>query len=225
MYVQDTITKRQLDVQSGYSWRLVQRTRRRQPSRSRAWAFPTTSRRPTRFSAFPTRARWRLRSTRTWCWPPTGCNYPVIAALVPCIPGGHWTPGFRNEFHAGFQQAFGRFLVIDGEYIWKYTHNAYDFSVLGSTPITFPINWHNSKIPGWALRASVPVYHGFSALVVMSSVAARFFPPQVGGLGRNRGTERHPLPHRPRRSLQHDRAPAIPDSVEARAVDRLQLAL
>ncbi len=91
--------------------------------------------------------------------------------------------GFRNEFHAGLQQAFGKYLVLDGEYLWKYTHNAYDFSVLGNTPITFPIDWHNSKIPGFLLRASVPNFHGFSALVVMSSVAARYFPPQVGGLG------------------------------------------
>ena len=111
-----------------------------------------------------------------------GCNDQVIALLVPCIPAG-MAPGFRNEFHAGLQQAIGKYLVINGEYIWKYTHNSFDFSVLGNTPITFPINWHNSKIPGWALSASVPVYHGFSALVVMSSVAARFFPPQVGGLG------------------------------------------
>ncbi len=112
----------------------------------------------------------------------TGCNSPVIAAIVPCVPAP-LTPGFRNEFHAGFQQAFGRFLVLDGEYIWKYTHTGYDFSIFGNTPIFFPIGWHNSKIPGWALRASVPVYHGFSALVVMSSVAARFFPPQTSGLG------------------------------------------
>ena len=40
-------------------------------------------------------------------------------------------PGYRNEFHAGLQQAFGKYLVVDGEYIWKYTHNAYDFSILG----------------------------------------------------------------------------------------------
>jgi hypothetical protein len=33
------------------------------------------------------------------------------------------------------------------------------------------------------LRASVPNFHGFTALVVMSSVAARYFSPQVGGLG------------------------------------------
>jgi hypothetical protein len=55
--------------------------------------------------------------------------------------------------------------------------------VLGNTPITFPIEWHNSKIPGFALRASMPVNHGFSALVVMSSVAARFFTPQISGAG------------------------------------------
>ena len=112
----------------------------------------------------------------------TGCNVPVIAALIPCVPATS-PAGFRNEFHAGLQQAFGKYLVLDGEYIWKYTHNAYDFSVLGNTPIAFPIDWHNSKIPGFLLRASLPNFHGLTALVVMSSVAARYFPPQVGGLG------------------------------------------
>ncbi len=125
----------------------------------------------------------------------TGCNYPVIAALVPCIPAP-LAPGGRNEFHAGLQQAFGKYLVISGEYIWKYTHNPYDFSVLGNTPITFPVQWNNSKIPGWVLRANVPNFHGFTALVVMSSVAARFFPPQVGGLGDYPGERRLSLPHR-----------------------------
>ncbi len=112
----------------------------------------------------------------------TGCNVDVIAALIPCVPANS-PAGFRNEFHAGLQQAFGKYLVFDGEYIWKYTHNSFDFSVLGNTPITFPIVWHNSKIPGYAFRISVPDFHGFTALVVMSSVAARYFPPQVGGLG------------------------------------------
>jgi len=112
----------------------------------------------------------------------TGCNVDVIAALIPCVPANS-PAGFRNEFHAGFGQAFGKYLVVDGEYLWKYTHNSFDFSVLGNTPVTFPIVWHNSKIPGYAIRASVPNFHGFTALVVMSSVAARYFPPQVGGLG------------------------------------------
>lgn len=117
-----------------------------------------------------------------------GCNDPVVNALMSTIQGypcitSPLTPGYRNEFHAGFEQAFGRYLVIDGEYIWKYTHNAYDFSVLGNTPITFPIEWEKSKIPGVAVRASMPNFHGLSAFLVLSSVSARFFEPQVSGIG------------------------------------------
>ncbi len=114
-----------------------------------------------------------------------GCGSAVLAPLLSCTPGVSTTlePGFKNEFHAGFQQAFGTHLSVGGEYIWKYTHNSFDFSVLGNTPITFPIDWHNSKIPGFAIRTEVPEWHGVSAFNVMSSVAARFFPPQVAGAG------------------------------------------
>ena len=116
----------------------------------------------------------------------TGCSNPVVVAMVspPGVPCtlGPLSPGQRNEFHAGFEQAFGKYLVINGEYIWKYTHDGFDFGIVGATPITFPIEWHNSKIPGWMLSASVPNYHGFTARVVMSSVAARFFNPQVAGI-------------------------------------------
>jgi hypothetical protein len=114
-----------------------------------------------------------------------GCADAVLNPLLACsAPGATpFSPGWRNEFHAGLQQAFGKYLVFSGEYIWKYTHNAYDFSVLGSTPITFPIEWANSKIPAVAGRVSVPDIHGFSALFVFSSVAARFFNPQLGGAG------------------------------------------
>ena len=106
---------------------------------------------------------------------------PLLLCSSPGITP--FSPGWRNEFHAGIQQAFGKYLVFSGEYIWKYTHNAYDFSVLGATPITFPIEWDRSKIPGYAGRVSVPNLHGFSALMVFSSVAARFFTPQIGGAG------------------------------------------
>jgi Carboxypeptidase regulatory-like domain/TonB-dependent Receptor Plug Domain len=115
-----------------------------------------------------------------------GCNNAVLNPLLGCFESGQPTPlspGWRNEFHAGLEQAFGRYLVFSGEYIWKYTHNGYDFSVLGNTPITFPVEWERSKIPGYAGRVSVPNYHGFSALFVFSSVAARFFTPQIGGAG------------------------------------------
>jgi hypothetical protein len=119
-----------------------------------------------------------------------GCSNAVLAPLLACSTGvaGTLQPGFRNEFHAGLQQAFGKRLVVSGEYIWKYTHNAFDFSVLGNTPITFPIDWHSSKIPGYALHVEAPEYHHISAYAVMSSVAARFFPPQVAGAGATVGS-------------------------------------
>jgi len=61
-------------------------------------------------------------------------NDPVISALFGSNSEAPIRPGARNEFHAGFQQALGRFLVVDADYMWKYTHNAYDFSTLLDTP-------------------------------------------------------------------------------------------
>jgi Carboxypeptidase regulatory-like domain len=119
----------------------------------------------------------------------TGCNDPVVNGIFtasslgsPCL-NVPLHPAWRNEFHAGFEQAFGKYLVVDAEYLWKYTHYGFDFSILGNTPVTFPVEWQRSKIPGYAIRVSVPDFHGFSALVVMSGVAARFFQPQISGLG------------------------------------------
>jgi hypothetical protein len=117
----------------------------------------------------------------------TGCSNPVIFAVMTVAQGFNCqstplVPGYRNEFHAGFQQAISRYFVASAEYITKYTHNGYDFNVFGTTPITLPIEWHNSKIPGYVGRVSVPEIRGFSAFVVMSHVSARFFPPTVAGI-------------------------------------------
>src|SRR5260370_8734320 len=90
-------------------------------------------------------------------------------------------PGFRNQFNAGVQQAFGRFLVVDADLFWKYTHNGYDFSIFGSTPITFPIAWHNSKLNGVSVRANMPEHHGLSASLVLGHTNPRFSPPQIVG--------------------------------------------
>jgi len=125
----------------------------------------------------------------------TGCSNPVIFDFQIDVAGASCSspnvpplsPGKRNEFHAGLEQAFGKYLVIDGEYIWKYTTRAFDFSVLDNTPVTYPIEWASSKIPGYAIRASVPNFHGLTAFVVMSSVAARFFGPQISGVGATPG--------------------------------------
>jgi hypothetical protein len=91
--------------------------------------------------------------------------------------------GQRNQFNAGFQQAFGKHLVVDADYLWKYTHNAYDFSAFANTPIFFPIAWKSSKIDGPSVRVSLPNYHGVTAFAVLAHVRARYFPAQVGGLG------------------------------------------
>ncbi len=118
-----------------------------------------------------------------------GCLDPAIVAFQSFVAGAQCasqvplTPGHRNEFHAGLSQAFGKYFVVDGEYIWKYTHDAFDFSVFGNTPITYPIEWASSKIPGYAIRLTMPNFHGLTMFLVTSSVAARFFGPQVSGIG------------------------------------------
>jgi len=113
-----------------------------------------------------------------------GASNPVIVDVI----GGSSLQapirsGQRNQFNAGFEQAFGKFVVVDADYLWKYTHNAYDFSTFANTPIFFPIAWNNSKIDGPSVRVSVPNFHGFTAFVVLAHVRARYFPPQIGGLG------------------------------------------
>ena len=113
-----------------------------------------------------------------------GASNPVVvdviggASLQAPIRSGQ-----RNQLNAGFQQAFGKYAVVDADYLWKYTHNAYDFSTFGNTPIFFPIAWKSSKIDGPSVRVSMPNFHGFTALAVLAHVRARYFPPQIGGLG------------------------------------------
>ncbi len=132
-----------------------------------------------------------------------GCGDAVLNPLLACQPGVTNTveqPGFRNEFQAGLTQAFGSHFVVSGEYIWKYTHNAFDFSILGNTPIFFPIDWHNSKIPAFAVRANLVNLRNLSGYVSMSEVAARFFNPQEAGAGATPGNGYANTPFR----IDHD---------------------
>ena len=132
-----------------------------------------------------------------------GCGDAVLNPLLNCAPGVTNTvelPGYRNEFHAGLTQAFGNHFVVTGDYIWKYTRNAFDFAILGNTPIFFPIDWHNSKVPGYAIQANLVDYRNLSAYVSLASVAARFFNPQLAGAGATVGTAGSNLPFR----IDHD---------------------
>lgn len=104
------------------------------------------------------------------------------AAIIDGAPGAtpiH--PGFRNQFNGGLQQAIGKWILVDADYFWKYTHNAYDFNTLLATTITFPIAWHNSKLDGLNGRVSTVNIHGFQAFYTFGHTRARYFPPETGG--------------------------------------------
>jgi hypothetical protein len=92
------------------------------------------------------------------------------------------SPGHRDQYNAGFQQGIGKYLLVDADYFWKYTDNAYDFSVLQNTTITFPIAWAKSKVDGVTGRISTTNIHGFQAYWTFGHTRARYFPTQTGGL-------------------------------------------
>jgi hypothetical protein len=91
-------------------------------------------------------------------------------------------PGRRDQYNAGFQQGITKHVVLDVDYFWKYTQNAFDFDTLFNSPIQFPIEWRKSKIDGLALRVNLVPVHGFSAYTVMGHTRARFFGPENGGI-------------------------------------------
>jgi len=91
-------------------------------------------------------------------------------------------PASRNQYNAGFEQSFGRFVVVNGEYFWKYTDRDFDFDVVLNTPLAFPIQWAKSKIDGFGIKISMPTYHGISAYSALGHTRSRFFGPEVGGV-------------------------------------------
>lgn len=91
-------------------------------------------------------------------------------------------PGRRNQFNAGFEQVFGRHLVVDAGYFWKFTRDDFDFDTLFSSPIQFPIQWRKSKIDGASVRVKLTNTRGLTAYSVFGTARSRFFGPEVGGL-------------------------------------------
>ncbi|HEV7743753.1 MAG TPA: carboxypeptidase regulatory-like domain-containing protein [Pyrinomonadaceae bacterium] len=91
-------------------------------------------------------------------------------------------PGRRHQFNVGFQQAIGSHLILDGDYFYKRTNNAYDFNVLFNTSVTFPISWQMSKLDGVSARINLTNYKGLSAFMVAGHTRSRYFPPESGGL-------------------------------------------
>jgi hypothetical protein len=91
-------------------------------------------------------------------------------------------PGRRNQFNAGFQQPIGRYFVLDGDYFWKFTRNAYDLDTLLNTVIIFPIEFRKSKMDGFSARLSLAPLKGLSAYAMLGHTRARIFGPENGGL-------------------------------------------
>lgn len=91
-------------------------------------------------------------------------------------------PGTRTQFNVGFQQAIGRYIVLDVDYFNKRTNNAYDFNVLLNTAVAFPISWQKSKLDGASFKFNLTNYKGLTAFTVAGHTRARFFPPETGGL-------------------------------------------
>jgi len=91
-------------------------------------------------------------------------------------------PGIRNMYNVGLEQNFGSHFVFEGDYFWKYTHNAFDLDNLFSTAIFFPIEWDRSKMDGFSSRLSLRQYKGLTAYTQFGHTRARVFGPENGGL-------------------------------------------
>jgi hypothetical protein len=91
-------------------------------------------------------------------------------------------PGIRNMYNAGFEQALGSHLVLDADYFWKYTRNAFDLDNLFTTAIFFPIEWDHSKMDGFSSRLSLRQWKGLTGYVNLGHTRARVFGPENGGL-------------------------------------------
>ena len=92
------------------------------------------------------------------------------------------TTGIRNQFDLGLQQAILGRLVIDGDYLWKFTTSAYDSDALLNTPLVFPTSWRKAKTDGVNIRLTFPAHRGFTATSVLGHIRARFFGPETGGI-------------------------------------------
>lgn len=92
------------------------------------------------------------------------------------------SPGHRNQYGVGLEQAIKKYIQIDANYFWKFTKDAFDFDTLFNTSIAFPIEWRESKIDGVSLRVSTSNIHGFQAYTTLGHTRSRFFGPEDGGL-------------------------------------------
>ena len=73
---------------------------------------------------------------------------------------------------------------------------------LAPAPLPSPSNGHNSKIPGFAVRGSLPNFHGLTAFIVLSQCRCALLP--ANGQRNRAPSAAGRIPHRPRRAFQPD---------------------
>jgi hypothetical protein len=102
--------------------------------------------------------------------------------VLGSVGGAPLIPARRNQYDVGVNQQAWHGIAIDADYFWKVTDGAYDFDVVLNTPLTFPVQFRESKIDGGLVRVTLPEMHGFRAYATLSHTSARLFGPELGGL-------------------------------------------
>ena len=142
LYIQDTITLKNWTFNLGLRGDHLPRHHQRQPSGARA-------RHRLQYQANQHRAALLLRpharnavqresgAVQPGLQRPGGQALMSVTQGFPCLTVP-LSPGTRNEFHAGLAAGFGKYLVVDGEYIWKYTQQGLRFQRAGQHADHFP---------------------------------------------------------------------------------------
>ena len=132
-----------------------------------------------------------------------GCsNDGALSSCWHALPASreHCKPGFRNEFHAGFQQAFGKNAVISLANTSGSTRTMPSTSASLATHPS-PLPHRLAQLQDSGLRYSVrtsPNFHNFTAFRlshVFGSCA--LLPAAECGRRRHRRSKRLSIPHRP----------------------------
>ena len=135
--------------------------------------------------ASPMRARWKRRSTKTWC-------SPAAAARMRC-----WrrcslaAPAYREPSTPAIATSSMPVCSRPSASMpWSAASTSGSTRTTPSTsacsatpPSSSPSTGTTPRFPAMRCTSRCPMFHNFSAYFVMSSVAARFFPPQSAGAG------------------------------------------
>lgn len=85
-------------------------------------------------------------------------------------------------FEAGFSQALGRYVRLDGQVFQRRLRNFEDDDVFFNTGISFPISLGRARIQGSELRLELQRWKGLSGFASYSNLLGTAFSPVTGGL-------------------------------------------